>query len=499
MLIANPMLKVATAALLLSAAAAAQQAKASPAPVNPQQAVVTQYCVGCHNTKLKTAGVALDSLDISKVADDAATWEKVLRKVSAHQMPPAGMPHPKPEAEKSFTTYLETELDRSAAAHPNPGHPTIHRLNRSEYSNAIRDLLALDINPGSNLPPDDSGYGFDNIGDVLSLSPVLIERYVSVGRNVSRLAVGDTELKPQVDVFTPVREVRAASKGGPRIPRNERVADDLPFDSAGGLSVQYTFPVDAEYTFKIKMPPTAPANPNATEVPPPNVLELKIPVKAGIRQVAVTFTRSSAVPEILPVLAAGRGGGGGGGRGAAGPAPLMTHMDVRLDGVRLKLYDIPEPPNGSPTFTELSIAGPYDIAGTWRFSEPQQDLHLQTRISETGRRLCGQNPHGFGQARVSAAVHGAGFEATDGLLSGWPERRLVSITGLKWPCAPFSSRRIFCSASSTIRLQRRRRSVHRVNDYELASRLSFFLWSSIPDDELLNLASRRQAEGSESG
>jgi mono/diheme cytochrome c family protein len=233
--------------LILPAAAAivplaiGQPQASVPPQAAAQGALVKQYCVSCHNNKLKTASLSLEGLDLSRVSGDADTWEKVLRKISANQMPPMGLPHPSDDAKKAFTAYLETELDRAAAAHPNPGRPTIHRLNRAEYSNAIRDLLALDIKPGSSLPPDDSGYGFDNIGDVLSLSPVLIERYMSVSRNVARLAVGDTSVKPQIDAFAPVKEVRAASKGGPKLPRNERISDDLPFDSAGGLSSSTRF------------------------------------------------------------------------------------------------------------------------------------------------------------------------------------------------------------------------------------------------------------------
>ncbi|HWD99599.1 MAG TPA: DUF1587 domain-containing protein, partial [Bryobacteraceae bacterium] len=145
----------------------------------PQYAMVKQYCFGCHNNKVKTAGISLEGLDTTRVGDDAATWEKVLRKLSANQMPPAGLPRPTTEVRTKFVSWLETSLDQAAAAHPNPGHPTVHRLNRSEYANAIRDLLAVDTKPLVSLPGDDTGYGFDNIGDVLSLSPVLIERYMS--------------------------------------------------------------------------------------------------------------------------------------------------------------------------------------------------------------------------------------------------------------------------------------------------------------------------------
>ncbi len=453
---------------------------ASEAAAKVQSGLVNQYCVTCHNDKLKTAGVSLQGLDLAHPGNDAAVWEKVLRKVSANQMPPMNLPHPDEAARKAFTRYLETELDRAAAEHPNPGHPTIHRLNRAEYSNAVRDLLALDIQPGASLPPDDSGYGFDNIGDVLSLSPVLIERYMSVGRTVARLAVGDTDVKPQIDTFAPVKEVRAASKGGPKIPRNERISDDLPFDSAGGLSINYTFPLDAEYVFKIKLPPP-PAGADGVQAPSP-ILEMRMPVKAGVRNVGVTFMRSSAVPEILPAFGNGRGGGG---RGAA-PTPTTAHLDLRLDGVRLKLYDVPEGGNG-PTFNELSIAGPYNIAGAGD-TPSREKIFVCKPASAREDEACAH--------RILATLARRAF------------RRPVTETDLKPLMAFYDSgrkekdfdngievalRALLVSPDFLFRIERDPAgaapgSVHRINDYELASRLSFFLWSSIPDEELLTLA-----------
>src|SRR5262249_3035474 len=158
-------------------------------------AFVSQYCAGCHSARLKTAGVSLEGLDPAKAGESAPVWEKVLRKVRSGQMPPPGLPHADTAATGSFVRSIEEELDRASAAHPDPGRPAVHRLNRAEYSNAIRDLLAVDIQPGSLLPIDDSGYGFDNIGDVLSVSPVLLERYISAARLISRLAVGDPSIK----------------------------------------------------------------------------------------------------------------------------------------------------------------------------------------------------------------------------------------------------------------------------------------------------------------
>ena len=475
------MSKVAPAALLLAAASLLNAQ--TPAPIPNQaavnQALVKQYCTGCHNTKLKTAGVALDNLDIAKVADDAATWEKVLRKVSAHQMPPAGLPHPTRKPKRPSPPTSKPSLTAPPPPTPTPATPPFTVSTALNIQTPSATSSRSTSTPGANLPPDDSGYGFDNIGDVLSLSPVLIERYVNVGRTVARLAVGDTDVKPTIDTFTPVKEVRAASKGGPRIPRNERISDDVPFDSAGGLAIHYTFPVDAEYTFKIKMPPGPAADPNATEVPLPSVLELKIPVKAGVRQVAVTFTRSGAVPEIVPQLPGGRGGGGGG-RGGAGtvPARPMTHMDVRLDGVRLKLYDLPEPANG-PSFNELSIAGPYNIAGpgssasrdkifTCKPTSPKTEDACAAKILTDIGRHAYRRPFTALDLKPLMAFYTAGRK--DGSFDHGIEMALRAI--LVSPDFLFRVEHDSPTAAPG--------SAHRVNDYELASRLSFFLWSSIP-------------------
>ena len=478
--------KLALLFILSGAVSAAAQQSPDPKPQD-QNALVTKYCVGCHNNKVKTASLSLEGLDISKPSNDADVWEKVLRKVSANQMPPMNLPHPDDAARKAFTSYLQTELDRAAAGHPNPGHPTIHRLNRAEYSNAIRDLLALDVQPGSNLPPDDSGYGFDNIGDVLSLSPVLIEKYMSEGRAVARLAVGDTEVKPVIDVFTPVKEPRAGRGGKPG--RSERISDDLPFDSAGGVAVRYTFPVDAEYVFKIKLPAAAAAfgDPAAPAAQP---LELRIPVKAGVRNVGLTFMRSSAVPEVLPVFGNGRGGGGGGGRGGGGAPAMTAHLDLRLDGVRLKLYDVPDQGNGG-AFSEFSIGGPYNILGAGDTPSRQK---VYVCKPPAGKDVAGKDEEGCARKILTTLARRAyrrpvteadlkpllGFYAT-----GRKEKDFDN--GIE-----MALRALLVSPDFLFRVEHDPAGapggVHRINDYELASRLSFFLWSSIPDDELLGLA-----------
>jgi hypothetical protein len=446
-----------------------------------QRALVNQYCVVCHNDQLKTAGLSLQGLDLARVGDGAATWEKVLRKVGANEMPPAGMPHPDAAAFRSFAAYLESELDKYAAAHPDPGHPTIHRLNRTEYSNAIRDFLALDINPGSTLPADDTGYGFDNIGDVLSLSPILIERYMTTGRKVSRLAVGDPDVKPAVDVFTPPREVRAPSKGGPHPPPGERIDDDLPFDSAGGLSFQYVFPLDAEYVFKIQGPRPGGGG-GETAAPAGNGLELRIPVKAGVRHVSLTSIRSGAMPEAIPSV----------GRNQGGPVngPAQTgHLDLRLDGVRLKLYEIPGGNNG-PGFASLSIAGPYNVSGPGD-SPSRRRIFVCSPASSAEETPCARK---ILASLVRRAYRRPSTEADlKPLLALYESGRHEPQAGSFDNGIEMALRGILASPDFLFRIERDPAgsapgSVHRVNDFELASRLSFFLWSSIPDDELLRLA-----------
>ena len=434
--------------------------------------LVTQYCVGCHSQKAKMAGVSLEGLDPSKPGEHAAVWEKVLRKVKAGQMPPAGLPRPPAAAVAAFTKSLGEELDRAAAANPNPGKPTIHRLNRAEYSNAIRDLLALDIKPGAKLPADDTGYGFDNIGDVLSLSPVLIERYMSVARMVSRLAVGDTNVKPEVNEFQSPRTVlnRAALKG--------RVSDDLPFDSLGGMSFDYRFPVDGEYVFKIKLPLSA-----YGEGTPPesNAFEVRVPVKAGTRTIGATFLAENAAVENVALP---------GRRGAATPAPpapqLMAKMDLRLDGARVKLWEVPQAADG-PRFTSISIGGPYD-AKSLGDTASRRKIFVCTPASAKDEEPCARKI----LSNLGRYAYRRPFTDADlkPLLAFYQtgRREATFDRGIQ-----MALRAMLVSPSFLFRVERdpadsQPGTAHQISDFELASRLSFFLWSSIPDEQLLTLA-----------
>src|SRR5271154_4219841 len=202
----TPVRRVTRAFLVMGGMAISQFGTMSAAGLEPQQAVINQYCLGCHNQKLKTGGMVLEGLEIGRVGEHADVWERVLRKIRSGEMPPRGLPRPPAAEYAAFGRSLEESLDRAGAANPNPGRPAIHRLNRTEYSNAIRDLLGLDIDAGASLPVDNTSFGFDNIADVLSMSPSLLERYVSAGRSISRLAVGDLKVKPTKDRYEPPRD-----------------------------------------------------------------------------------------------------------------------------------------------------------------------------------------------------------------------------------------------------------------------------------------------------
>jgi hypothetical protein len=185
--------------------AASVEAAQTPARSPPIRATVDKYCAGCHNSKATTAatasGVVFDRADLNRIVDDPVLWEKVVRKLRTNSMPPLGAPRPDQSTHEALVGFIETRLDRAALDHPNPGRSSVHRLNRAEYANAIRDLLALEVDAAALLPPDDSADGFDNIADVLSLSPALLERYLSAAAKISALAVGSPKITANSETY----------------------------------------------------------------------------------------------------------------------------------------------------------------------------------------------------------------------------------------------------------------------------------------------------------
>jgi mono/diheme cytochrome c family protein len=448
------------------------------ATASDSSALVNQYCVVCHDNAKRTAGVTLEGLDLSKIGENAPLLEKVLNKVQTGQMPPAGMPRPDAARRADFSKWLETSLDADAATHPNAGRPAaVHRLNRAEYSNAIRDILALDINPGSQLPVDDSGYGFDNIGDVLSMSSALLDRYMSMGRKIARLAVGDPTLKPGEEIFEPRREPNRGV--APAVPaRAEWMSEDLPFDSAGGLSVRYYFPLDAEYVIRIRI---GQANAPVKLAP----LEFRMPVKAGPHTIGLTFPKESLKLELAVPAVARRSAF----VSSVRPEASSAGMDLRVDGVRVKRF----PPNAdgfSPPVLNLGIVGPYNPTG--RGDTPSREKIFVCRpASSSEESKCAQ--------KILANLSRRAY------------RRPVTDTDVRPLLALYQNARgkgdfdygiekaiqaILVAPDFLFRVETdppvgaKRNPNHRISDGELASRLSFFLWSSVPDDTLLDLAER---------
>ena len=222
-----------------------QTAHPGPQPGTPQRALLDRYCVVCHNERRRTGGLALDALDVSRVGEAPEVWERVVLKLRGGMMPPAGRPRPAPVEYEGFRAWLESELDRAAASRPDPGRVPTHRLNRAEYANAVRDLLALEIDGAELLPADDVGHGFDNLAGTLALSPALMERYLSAARRISRLAVGDPTIGPGFTSKTYVVPINMA--------QNDRMSEDLPFGSRAGLAVRHRFPLDGEYVITIRL------------------------------------------------------------------------------------------------------------------------------------------------------------------------------------------------------------------------------------------------------
>jgi len=461
-----------TAVLITSTAALAQQrpaaqvaSKAAPAPADAasQQALIDQYCVMCHSEALKTAGVILEGQHIDRLGDNTALWEKVLRKYSTGQMPPPGLPRPDAETSAKFTSWLEGQLNANAVAHPNPGAPAIHRLNRLEYGNTIRDLLGLEVDVNSMLPGDDSGYGFDNIADVLSVSPVLLEKYMSAARKISRVAVGAMDI--------PTEESEFIVPFG--TPTNARVSDDLPLGSRGGWAVHYNFPVDAEYVIRVTM---ANGGDRGAKI------DTRIPVKAGPQVIGVSYGNENPMPEITG--GAGRGGGAGGGAGAGAPPKL----DLRMNDVRVKLLD--PAAGGQRNVFSVSVIGPYKPTGPG-VTPSRQKIFVCNPTAPAQEETCARQiftnlvHHAYRRPAVSADI--------SPLMGFYQRERQAGHTFDKGIEAAL--RAVLVSPSFLFREEQdpagaKPGSVYKLNDFELASRLSYFLWSSMPDDELLDLAQK---------
>ena len=453
----------------------------APVAAAPARDLLDRYCVACHNERLRTADLLLDRLDIEQVAANAEVLEKVVRKLRSGQMPPAGRLRPDRAAVESFVTALEAALDRAAALAPNPGRVASRRLNRVEYVNAIRDLLELEIDGSELLPSDMAGFGFDNNADVLSMTPGLMARYIAAATKISRAAIGSPDNRPARQVYSLGFEVQDA-----------RMSEQMPFATRGGLAARHLFPLDGDYAFTVRMKRNAAVDtidgiaedeheiqlrvdhklvtrwriggrypgPDPGRVIAPreddvagqrlheyrltadDVLEIRMPVEAGQRLVSVAFTDSA-------------------------PSPL---------GLR-----------GKPGIDRLFVSGPFD--GTVPEDMPSRRRILTCR--PTGSQdeepcareiIAGLARRAYRRPVTSAdvdpllRVYREGRRARD--FDFGIERALEALLSM-----PQFLLRVEHRPADAVPGE-----VYELTDLELATRLSFFLWRSIPDDELLDLA-----------
>jgi mono/diheme cytochrome c family protein len=470
--------------ILLGAGSAAYAQTAASGDAAAQQTLIKTYCVTCHNEKLKTAGLLLDKADLTHPPEGAEVWEKVIRRLRAGTMPPLGMPKPTPAAVNGLVTYLETSIDQAATASPNPGRALAHRLNRAEYTNAIRDLLGLEIDAAQLLPSDDESYGFDNIADVLKLSPVLLERYMSAAWNLSRIAVGD----PNIQASTATYRVRPDLSQGGHIP-------GLPLGTRGGLLAKHTFPVDGDYIFKVRLWRTTQdqvrglEEPNQVEVTVDGArvflqtvgmkgdyeemvkssgqsqdtidrrLTFRIPVKAGAHTVAVAFLKRA---DSLDDHA------------------LEPFERTTIDPVTFY---------GQPHVDRVSITGPFDgKAGGDTLS--RRKIFVCHPAKEADEVPCARQI--LSSLVRRAFRRPANEQDMETLLNFYQKGRNKGNfeTGIEMALRDLLADPEFVMRFETEPPSVAANAAYRVNDLELASRLSFFLWSSIPDEQLLTLATQ---------
>src|SRR5215813_1033305 len=467
----------------------AQQASAAASPAAANQAVLSEYCYVCHNDKVKSGGLALIALDISAPAKNSESWEKVIRKLGTGAMPPAGMPRPDKETADGLRRYLETALDGAALAHPNPGRPGLQRLNRAEYTNAIRDLLALNIDGASLLPPDTAGYGFDNNADALTLSPALTERYLNAAAKISQTALERPSGMPTPETFF---EPTDRSEAG-------RFSDDMPFGTRGGLAIHYVFPADGDYLIE-----TRPKEDGAND---------------GFENFSEEIHQLDIAIDSVKILSAGLGGPEWKGN-RLGPDRAKNEQNM-LDKMKVAVHvrggehlvqayfasktaTIPEdlfdpsvrrepyrPVGGIPKLSFLRITGPLKgSASVSTETESRRRVLICSPSSPTdeacARRIISTLAR---RAYRHPVVTEANLEA--------PLRRFraAAMEGGFESGIEMALRSILLSPEFLFRLEAQPQNVapntpYRLSDIDLASRLSFFIWSSIPDDILLDLAAR---------
>ena len=464
--------------------------------------MLNRYCVSCHNRVLRTADMVLETVNVGNVSEAPEIWERVITKLSLSAMPPVGVPHPDASFYVDFLAYLQTELDQAAKQNPNPGRPTVHRLNRTEYANAVRDLLAVEIDVAALLPADNIGKGFDNIADVLAVSPLLMERYLFAAGRIASLAVGPATMAPAAEVY----EISDTYR------QDQRMNEDLPFGSRGGTTVKHRFPLDGEYTLDIRLHRSiegyirglrdehtldirldhqrvgtltvggelyGPSGPTFTEnqvvqysgdpdqvgyeFSADNALQVRFFAKAGEHVVGVSFVAKNAKPT-----------------------GFLTP--------RLTLRELQSYKGGNPNLASLTITGPFDAGGPGETASRQKIFACKppTTADSSEAETCAR----LILAQLGRQAYRRPIDAAelDGLLDLYRAGRQDGNfeSGIE-----LALQGILAGPEFLFRIEQDPADVapgevYRISDLELASRLSFFLWSSFPDEELLTIAEAGQ-------
>jgi hypothetical protein len=440
--------------------------------------------VTCHNDRARTGGLSLAQITLDQAPTTTETWEKVARKLRAGMMPPLGAPRPDQPAIDGFVSYLETSIDRAALSRPNPGRSPLHRLNRAEYANAIRDLLSLDIDASSLLPADDEANGFDNIADVLKVSPSLLEQYLTASRKIASLAVGDTGVVPASTVY--------------RVPPDRAQADHvegLPLGTRGGIVITHNFPLDADYDFRVNLLQnivgyvpglewphtleisidgervfTAPVGGEAdNKLSDTNLalaketldqrLKTRIAVKAGPRVVGVAFIRKSSAESVEPLQ------------------PFTRDLDMQNM-------------NGVPLIEHVQIGGPFNPTGPGDTPSRRRIFVCKpVKASPREETACAKT---ILSALAKRAYRRPIDTEIDTLLGFYEKgRRKGSFdAGIEDALRFMLTSPKFLFRDEPDPANVAAGSIYPISDFELASRLSFFLWSSVPDDQLLTVAAQ---------
>ena len=467
--------KVLWAILGLLGASQPALGQASPTPASAR-ALLDRYCVVCHNDKTKVANFSLQKEDLGAVGDHPEVWERVIRKLRAGMMPPPGMPRPPLPQYEQLRDWLEAQVDQKAAGHPDPGSVVLHRLNRTEYANAIRDLLDLQVDVTTLLPADDSARGFDNVAGSLTISPTLLEAYTSAAGRISRMAVGYWKSPTEAAYIAPADTSQ-----------NQHL-DGLPFGTRGGMAIRHTFPADGEYKFSVQNFGLGKFIPGeklvflidnqrvairdykgvgltaANAADHDGSIDISVPVKAGSHMVGVTFLADNYRPSL----------------------------DLIRQFERKSLED-----NTIPQIEYYPAVGILRIRGPFQATRPEDSPSLRKVYTCHPANVAQESP--CARQILSALARRA-------------YRRPVTPVDMDWVLGAYQQgrkdgtfqdgielglRRILTSPQFLVRAEREPENIapgqpYRITDLELASRLSFLLWSSIPDDELIDVASRNQ-------